>query len=72
MIRRQPDAFAEISMVLYKREARCDAEGWSNAGLERQHNLPRLQGLQVNGKELLTFDHDLGIFSTVFVQMKML
>ena len=48
MIRRQPDAFAEKSMVLYKREARCDAESWSNAGLGGQHNLPRVQGLQVN------------------------
>ena len=60
------------SLLSIKREARCDAEGWSNAGLERQHNLPRLQGLQVNGKELLTFDHDLGIFSIAFVQMKVL
>ena len=72
MIRRQPEAFAEISMVLCKREARCDAEGWSNAGLERQHNLPRVQGLQVNGNEWFTLDHDLGIFSITFVQMKML
>ena len=47
MIRRQPDAFAEISMVLYKREARCDAESWSNARLEGQHNLSCLHGLQV-------------------------
>ena len=60
------------SLLSIKREARCDAEGWSNAGLERQHNLPCVQGLQVNGKELLTFNHDLGIFSTAFVQMKML
>ena len=59
------------SLLSIKREARCDAESWTNAGLEGQHNLPRVQGLQVNGNELLTFDHDPGIFRLMFVLMKM-
>ena len=59
---------ADVSLLLLlkslssiKREAHCDAEGWSNAGLEGQHNLPRVQGLQVNGNAFLTFDHDPGV-----------